>query len=176
MRVFILCTGRCGSMAFYKACTHFENYTSGHESNVGKLKGRLEYPDNHIEVDNRLTFMITELYCLYPDALYVHLKSDIENVAESYRKRISHRNSLIVGWIRNIMCMQPKLSDYESSKFMVESIRNIIDTSLNGISANHFTFYLETWRIAFPIFVKSINASTNISKSLSEFEKGWNAS
>ena len=56
-RVFVLCTGRCGSTTFARAAAHATNFTAKHESRTYKLGAqRLAYPDNHIEVDNRLAW------------------------------------------------------------------------------------------------------------------------
>ncbi len=56
MDVFVLCTGRCGSTTFIKACAHITNYTAAHESRTGLLgSDRLDYPGKHIEADNRLS-------------------------------------------------------------------------------------------------------------------------
>ena len=48
---------------------------------------RLEYPDNHIEVDNRLAWFLGVLGEKYPDARFVHLVRDREAVAQSFLKR-----------------------------------------------------------------------------------------
>lgn len=45
MNVFVLCTGRCGSVTFVEACKHVTNYTSAHESRAGIAgPGRVQYP------------------------------------------------------------------------------------------------------------------------------------
>lgn len=61
--VFVLCTGRCGSTTlFAQACQHIENYTASHESKIFLLGDkRLEYSQNHIEVDNRLSWFLGSL-------------------------------------------------------------------------------------------------------------------
>ena len=46
--IFVLCTGRCGSVTFSKACKHITNYTSGHETRIKKLDDRLDFPSFHI--------------------------------------------------------------------------------------------------------------------------------
>ena len=73
--VFVLCTGRCGSTTFVQACQHIENYTASHESKISLLGDqRLEYSQNHIEVDNRLSWFLGSLDKKYGDnAFYVHL-------------------------------------------------------------------------------------------------------
>ncbi|MES9978612.1 MAG: hypothetical protein ABW107_07665, partial [Candidatus Thiodiazotropha sp. 6PLUC5] len=59
MNIFILNSGRCGSTTFIKACEHITNYTTGHETRA-HLTGdkRIDYPDNHIEADNRLSWIL----------------------------------------------------------------------------------------------------------------------
>ena len=87
--VFVLCTGRCGSLTFAKACSHITNFTVGHETRVGRLgEERFAYPERHIEVDNRLSWLLGRLEKAYgPRALYVHLRRDPQAVAESYARR-----------------------------------------------------------------------------------------
>ena len=49
MNVFVLNTGRCGSMTFVEACRPITNFSSAHESRCAKLGAeRFAYPDNHI--------------------------------------------------------------------------------------------------------------------------------
>ena len=69
MRVFVVGTGRCGSVSFREACRHATNYTAGHESKCGLL----EYPDAWIEVNPQLRCCIPHLAEKYPDASWVHL-------------------------------------------------------------------------------------------------------
>ena len=84
MNVFVLCTGRCGSMTFAKACGHISNYTSAHESRK-QLKPkapreRFIYLDFHIEVDNRLAWFLGTLNEIYgTNAFYVHLKREMKD-------------------------------------------------------------------------------------------------
>jgi hypothetical protein len=58
-----------------------------HESRVCLVDGRLSYPDDHIEVDNRLAWFLGSLGTLYPGAFYVHLTRDPERVASSMVRR-----------------------------------------------------------------------------------------
>lgn len=49
---------------------------------------RLDYPDHHIEADNRLSWFLGELDLRFgDDAHYVHLRRDPEAVAASYASR-----------------------------------------------------------------------------------------
>jgi hypothetical protein len=84
--VFVLTTGRSGSLTFTRACERITNYTAGHETRSGLLgRERLAYPDRHIEVDNRLAWMLGRLEDAHGDrAFYVHLRRDEEATAESH--------------------------------------------------------------------------------------------
>ncbi len=87
--VFVLCTGRCGSVTLSRAAAHFTNYTAGHETRSG-LPGpaRLAYPPRHIEVDNRLSWFLGRLDEEYGDtAFYVHLTRDRDATIRSFARR-----------------------------------------------------------------------------------------
>lgn len=89
MRVFVLGTGRSGSLSLARACEHLDNYTVGHEQHPHTVgAGRLDYPDEHIEIDNRLSWMLGRLHDRFgDDALYVHLRRDPDAIARSYEAR-----------------------------------------------------------------------------------------
>ena len=98
MRVFVLCTGRCGSVTFARACSFIRNYTVGHESRWGRFgMDRLDYPENHIEVDNRLVWYLGLIDRIYGnEAFYVHLTRSRQHVIESFAQR--HHRELMAGW------------------------------------------------------------------------------
>lgn len=49
MRAFVLCTGRCGSVTFIKACAHIDNFSAGHETLASEVgTRRFAYPDDHV--------------------------------------------------------------------------------------------------------------------------------
>ncbi|UYO73880.1 hypothetical protein M0220_13480 [Halomonas qinghailakensis] len=111
---FVLCTGRCGSVSLAKSFNYVKNYTSGHES-LSHLVGssRLNYPKRHIEVDNRLSWMLGRLHSKCgDDAFYVHLKRDRLAVAESFLKRFdrgvmaAYRSSIIMSGFKKSYCPQ----------------------------------------------------------------------
>ncbi|PYE85838.1 hypothetical protein [Pseudoroseicyclus aestuarii] len=87
--VFVLCTGRCGSTTLARAAAHLPGWTAGHETRVRRLGAdRLAYPARHIEVDNRLAWMLGRLGTTWGDrAGYLHLTRDPEAVAESFAAR-----------------------------------------------------------------------------------------
>lgn len=87
MQVFVLTTGRSGSVTFSKAMEHLDNFTVGHESNFGKVgPARFVYPDNHIEVDNRLSWFLGMLPTT-TETKFVHLTRDRTATAASFVQR-----------------------------------------------------------------------------------------
>jgi ferritin-like protein len=49
-------------MTFIRACRHITNYTAGHETRSTLLgEDRIAYPRQHIEADNRLSWMLGKL-------------------------------------------------------------------------------------------------------------------
>lgn len=100
VNVFVLCTGRCGSSTFARACRHIDNYTVGHETAKGY---DLEYPQQHVEVDNRLAWFLGRLAGRYPRAYYVHLLRNREEVAGSFARRgAAEPAKLLHGFMRSI--------------------------------------------------------------------------
>jgi len=90
MRIFVVGTGRCGTVTFSKATTHIKNYTSGHETNTsGLTNNNLKYPDNHIEIDHRMSYFIPILKTSYPNAYWVHLQRERTSCIHSLAKRQS---------------------------------------------------------------------------------------
>lgn len=87
--VFVLCTGRCGSMTLARACAPLANWTAAHESRTHLTgEARLAFPPGHIEVDNRLSWFLGRLDATWGDAAaYVHLTRDPEAVAQSFAAR-----------------------------------------------------------------------------------------
>lgn len=79
MRVFVVGTGRCGSVTFSKACSHITNFTCAHESYCPDRS----YPDNHIEVNCQYHSCMASLMLKYPDAFWVHLLRKKEDCVAS---------------------------------------------------------------------------------------------
>ena len=94
------------SVTFSKACGHIVNFTSGHETRWGQAGDeRIEYPDNHIEADNRLSWILGRLEQRYADdAYYVHLLRDPEETAKSFARRIEANTSIIAAYRQSILC------------------------------------------------------------------------
>lgn len=112
MRVFVLCTGRCGSTTLARAAQHATNITAGHETRAHLLWGRLDYPDDHVEVDNRLAWFLGGLDKRYgDDPVYVHLTRDPEETAQSYSHRWRGPVSLVRAYGNGIVQSRRPLNE-----------------------------------------------------------------
>ena len=91
MRVFILGTGRCGTKTAAAAAAHLTNYTSAHERTpLLRAQAPLTFPDQHIESDAGLTFLLRPLADRLPPGeavLFVHLQRRRAEVVRSWVKR-----------------------------------------------------------------------------------------
>lgn len=95
-------------MTFAKACEHMTNYTSGHESHRGRVgQARIDYPPDHIESDNRLSWMLGRLLDRFGDeAFYVHLVRGREVTARSFEGRWTWRHSIIRAYAQGVLCTE----------------------------------------------------------------------
>lgn len=88
MNVFVVGTGRCGTVTFTKACQHVTNFTAAHESTSGLTRAAdLSFPAQHIEVNPHITWLLGPVAALHPDALWVHLVRAKEDVVASWMQR-----------------------------------------------------------------------------------------
>lgn len=179
MNVFVLSTGRCGSTTFAKACAHIANYTSAHESRVAMLgPARLDYPENHIESDNRLAWFLGRMEKRYGDgAFYVHLTRDRMAVARSYAKRLepgmimpAYAQGIHLGLPQDIAPLALDIAlDY------VDTVTANIEAFLAG-KTRRMDFRLEDAKADFERFWVAIGAQGNLAAALAEFDVAHNAS
>lgn len=170
MNVFILSAGRSGSKTFARACGHVTNYTSAHESRSGLLgDAHFDYPDNHIESDNRLSWLLGRLDRKYGDhAFYVHLTRETGPVAESWAKRAhtgmmnAYRNAILWHCPGNATPREVAL-DYCDT--VEQNIRLFLRDKTNWMP-----FRLEEGRARFPEFWRRIGASGDLEAALAEFD------
>lgn len=137
MRVFVLCTGRSGSTTFARAAEHITNFTSAHESRSDLIDERLDYPDDHIEIDNRLSWFLGSLEKRYGDEpLYVYLTRDPEETAESYAQRFRGKASLVRAFGQGIVQRTEPPADDETrlavSRLCIATIIDNIEAFLRG--------------------------------------------
>ena len=135
MRIFVLCTGRCGSTTLAAACQHMTNYTASHESR--ELLNDLDFPDNHIEVNPSNVWFAGLIRQRFPAARYVHLTRDAEETAQSTAGRgdschtqILHawRYALRQGWV-----MLPRDLLVDAREY-VDATTALIEILLRGVS------------------------------------------
>jgi len=180
MRVFVLCTGRCGSTTFIKACGHIENYTASHESLARRLdETRFDYPDNHIEADNRLSWFLGELGSRFnKDTLFVHLLRNKADTVLSLNKRW-HNYSINKAFVTGIcMTSDDKLSEDDKLKacaFFYDTINNNIRCFL-AAQPNKLTVNLEKIKEDFACFWALIGAKGDFDAAIAELEIHHNAS
>jgi len=180
MNVFVLCTGRCGSTTFSKACGHITNYTSGHQTHVSNRIVHLRelsvyHPDNHIEVSPHLTHRLGWLDQCYADkpVFYVHLKRDTEAVAFSYYRKFKRRHQgLAAAWWH--ITGRPKYLNPDGREAwpptfmdMVETLNLNIKTFLK--SRRHITIDIEDPDDGFRDFWDEIGAEGDLTAALNEF-------
>ncbi len=174
MNVFVLCTGRCGSVTFVKACEHITNFTAGHESRIRKVgPGRLEYPFGHIEADNRLAWFLGRLDEAYGDAgFYVHLMRDEEETARSFAKRGNLR--LMAGY-RSGIYLEPEAEALDVARDLVKTVNANIRLFLKD-KTRKMDFRLETAAKDFREFWERIGALGDWEKAVAEWEVHYNQS
>lgn len=173
MTVLVLSTGRCGSTTFAKACSHVENYTSAHESKTGHVKNRTDYPDNHIEVDNRLSWFLGRLEERYGDeAFYVHLRRDRDATARSFTNR--YHQGIIEAYRKRIIRGADE-SPMDVCRHYYDTVNANIELFLKT-KTNWMDFWLETAEEDFREFWDRIGATGDLSAALAEWERKYNAS
>jgi hypothetical protein len=178
MNVFVLSTGRCGSLTFVRACEHMTNYTSRHESRWGRLDDdRLAFPDRHIESDNRLSWMLGRLERAYgDDAFYVHLVRDAEAVAESFLRRWD--TGIIGAYTEEILAAPTDLDVARRRQVCLDYV-NTVNANITAFLADksqRMTMHVENAAEEFPVFWERIGAEGDLEAAVAEFEMHHNAS
>ena len=177
MNVFVLCTGRCGSLTFAKACSHIDNFSSAHESRSSHIgASRFDYPKNHIEVDNRLSWVLGRLDETYgDDAFYVHLKRVEKKVATSFTRR--YKSGIIRAYRGSgiIMGLPEETDPMSVSVDYCRTVNTNISLFLKDKS-KQMLFNIESYKKDFPVFWERINAMGNFDAAISEFKIHHNAS
>ncbi len=178
MNVFVLCTGRSGSVTFIKACANIENFSAAHESLSHALGARrLAYPANHIEADNRLSWILGRLDEAYGDnACYVHLQRDLLETARSFQARYdrgiiqAYRTQIIMGGEG----LNPGL---DSIDFCIDYCRTV-DANIRAFlkdKTRKMNFSLERAKSDFPTFWEWIGATGNFDAAMSAWDVRHNA-
>ena len=176
MNVFVLNTGRCGSVTFIEACRHIHNYSAAHESRATYIgEQRLTYAANHIEADNRLCWFLGRLDKTYGDtAFYVHLRRDAEATAASFVKR--REFGIMKAWREGIlMDARPEQSARDIALDYVYTVETNIEHFLRGKS-RRMTVRLENAKADFTAFWDRIGAEGDLGMALAAWDTSHNAS
>lgn len=173
MNVFVLCTGRCGSLTFTRACGHIENFTAAHESRVPLLgDDRLDFPDNHIEVDNRLAWFLGRLDDRWGDrAHYVHLTRDQELVAASWARRFHVLGGMATGYRDHILSGAARAVPISRAAAAADYVRTVNENIRLFLKdkTHVMNFALENAERDFPRFLDWIGARGDREAALAEW-------
>jgi hypothetical protein len=176
MNIFILNSGRCGSTTFIRACGHISNFTAGHESRVRLIgEARLAYPDQHIEADNRLSWLLGRLDRVYGErAFYVHLERAPGTAAESFASRSGF--GIMKAYREGILLEgEAGMSELDIAHDYLETVKANIELFLKD-KRNQMPFRLEHAREDFIAFWNRIGAQGELERALAEWGHRYNAS
>jgi hypothetical protein len=170
MNVFILTTGRAGSVSFIAACQHIKNFTASHESRSNRIgHDHFAYPLHHIEADNRLSWFLGSLDKWYGDnAMYVHLIRDRRATCESFLNRYesgiikAYREDMLLGDTTRLDPLQICMDYYDTVNDNI--VHFLKDKS------NTMVIHLEEIQREYALFWERIGATGDLNASLAE----WN--
>ena len=174
MNIFVLSTGRCGSLTFEQACKHISNFTAAHESQARILgEAHFHYPPDHIEIDNRLSWFLGRLDQVYgQNAYYVHLLRDEDKVAESYKKRFG--SGIIRGYAKGMMMgRHPKAVAKELCLDYCKTVNSNIQLFLKD-KPHQMNFELANAKSNFTGFWEWIGAEGDFRSAVSEWDVSHN--
>ena len=177
MNVFVLSSGRTGTVTFAAACKHIKGYSVGHEQNVCLTgEARFSYPDNHIEVDNRLSWLLGRLDSHHnSSAFYVHLTRDPKKVYESYYRRRNRFRTIVNAYHEGILMRSDAISQ-DSCKDLVHTIDTNIKLFLKDKADCSVIVSLENVESDFFEFIRRIGAEVDEEKALKELRTSHNSS
>ena len=176
MNVFVLSTGRCGSTTFARACGHIENYSAAHESRISHVHGRVDYPDNHIEVDNHLSWFLGPLDEQYgDDAFYVHLQRDLEETARSRMRREAQKVDPGLMWAygQRLIWENDEAELIDVCRHYCRTVNANIRLFLENKSKT-MTVHLESAEEDFRVFWNRIEATGDIDSAVHEWKRRYN--
>jgi hypothetical protein len=178
--IFILSTGRCGSTTISKACEHFTNYSSGHETLSKQLgDNRFSYPTSHIESDNRLSWLLGRLDKKYGNsAFYVHLKRNSLDTVNSLLKRSNQGVTGIMLAYKKIIMSDKNTTEELTRKIAYDYIETVNENiKFFLLNKDHkMDFNLENSENDFIKFSELIGAQGDIDIAIKEFNIKYNAS
>jgi len=162
-------------MTFYRACRHITNYSAGHELRTSEIgEARLAYPTDHIEVDNRLSWLLGRLDQTYGDAaFYVHLTRAERPTARSFDRRWPSRYSIIRAYAEGVL--RRKDQTEALCRDMVRTVNANIEHFI-AAKGRTLTIRIEEARERFPEFWEAVGAEGPLEEALREFDIHHNPS
>jgi len=182
--VFVLNTGRCGSLTFHHACKHIENYSSAHET-VNDTKHAhaapytLPWPRHHIEIDNRLAWFLGVLERDFGSRpYYVHLTRERDATARSLAKRRGIFQSFATTMMHRPFHAFDDMSDddkLEIAGFFFDVVTANIEMFLDD-KPDKIRIPIEGPEAGFREFWAGIGATGDMDAALAEFSRRYHAS
>lgn len=181
-QVFVLCSGRCGSTTFTRACEHLTNFSASHESRTAKLgDDRLDYPDNHVEIDNRLIWYSGRMQEKFGDKpYYVHLLRRESEVAASYAARYRYSRGIMKAWHKAVR-LDPTERFYQRNVPVIESAQDMVRALNENIrlflrdKTQVMTIDIADINDAFPRFWSWIGGQGDLDAAMKEWNVRHNA-
>lgn len=146
MNVFIVSPGRTATTTFAHAFELVDGYTSAHESRCQYLGSeRVNYPQNHVECDNRLTWFMARLTNKYADnSVLVIVHRDKSEVAKSYNQRW-YKINIMKAYAQGILLRPLEGNDisvcrdyvdyvYEQMDFFSPMWRNVVHVDMRDLT------------------------------------------
>ena len=183
MKVFVLGTGRSGTKTFTRACEHLTNFTVSHNSlregaGFDHKWSVLQSKDQHIEVDDRISWLLPVMERLHgDDAYYVHLWRDPAKVVRSYARprRLHSQGSLLSTFYHGILGTPPEKKKVAAAdatragELCMEVINKNIENFLENKSRRIF-IDIDSPVEAFNRFLQEIGAEGDLEAAAAEFE------
>ena len=166
-------------MTTVRACEHLTNYTAGHESRTGEIgDSRFDYPDRHVEADNRLSWFLGDLGERFGDEpLYLHLRRDPEQVAASFLRRWRSRgakptrSNAVRAFAHGLMIHNdewPEAERLDVCRFYVRTVTKNIEAFLAD-KTNTMTVWLDDANTWFPTLWERISGEGDLDAAMAEF-------
>lgn len=173
--IFILGTGRNGSMSFAKACQKIENYSSGHETRLAmRAQDKLNYPLYHIESDNRLSWMLGLLGERFSEnTFFVHLRRSNEKVAMSYNRRWHIGNGIMPAYAQGILNLPLSKNDLS----VCEDYTRVLNANIDEFLRHRPSIVIETetFEQDFRSFWEAIEAHGSFDLAIESFHDKFNS-
>ena len=181
MKVIVLCSGRTGSTTLYRSCQLLDNFSVGHESQVKRLGAeRFQFPDQHIEIDNRLIWQLGNLQQhIGNQAMYVHLTRERSAVKQSFINRLYQPKSIFYSYCESIKKSTPENLSSDEIDHLADDLLNSIDANIRYFlkdKTHQMEFHVENYQQDFSHFWEFINAKGDFEKALTEWSRKHNSS